>query len=401
MKHNFSISDGVYYLGESDFRIKNFENLFPLQHGVAYNSYLVEGDCRALIDTVDASVADAFIANLTRTLGENPLDYIVVQHMEPDHSATLKRVLALFPSAKVVMNAKSVQIFGNFCDVDVSDRLVTVNEGDEIDLGGKTLRFIFAPMVHWPEVMVTYVKEDKLLFSADAFGSFGAVAGNVTDSDVDFDCYVNEMRRYYTNIVGKYGTMVNQLINKLKDYTINTICPLHGKILQKHIDRAIQKHVAWANYTPESDGVLVAYASMYGNTKELAFAIAAEFGARGIETVVCDVSSSDVSELIAYAFKYKHIVLASVTYNAGIYPKMNYFIEDMKALALKGRAVALAENGSWAPMAAKLMRTALSDIKNFAVSDKALTVRSSVKADNLSEIASFADALLETGKTLR
>lgn len=396
MKGSIEICNNVIYAGASDFRLKRFENLFPVPDGVSYNSYLIADEKTAVIDGVDAAVAGEFLYNVSSALNSRALDYIIVQHMEPDHSASLFSLVKEYPNARLVMSARAKAIFENFFGAVFSDRIIIVKDGEELSLGKSTLKFIFAPMVHWPEVMVTYDETDKLLFSADAFGSFGAVAGDIFDDNADFYAYSEEMRRYYSNIVGKYGAQVNLLLDKAARLDIRAICPLHGRIIRKNLSAVLEKYKKWANYEPESEGVFIAYSSMYGNTKRAAFALADEIAARGAEVEISDVSSKDISYLVSSAFKFRRIVLLSVTYNGGIYPKTEAFINDMKALGLKDRIFGFIENGSWAPMSAKLMRASLSELKGCAFSDEVITLRSAFKREDESRLGEFAERLLQT-----
>lgn len=396
MKGSIEICNNVIYAGASDFRLKRFENLFPVPDGVSYNSYLIADEKTAVIDGVDAAVAGEFLYNVSSALNSRALDYIIVQHMEPDHSASLFSLVKEYPNARLVMSARAKAIFENFFGAVFSDRIIIVKDGEELSLGKSTLKFIFAPMVHWPEVMVTYDETDKLLFSADAFGSFGSVAGDIFDDNADFYAYSEEMRRYYSNIVGKYGAQVNLLLDKAARLDIRAICPLHGRIIRKNLSAVLEKYKKWANYEPESEGVFIAYSSMYGNTKRAAFALADEIAARGAEVEISDVSSKDISYLVSSAFKFRRIVLLSVTYNGGIYPKTEAFINDMKALGLKDRIFGFIENGSWAPMSAKLMRASLSELKGCAFSDEVITLRSAFKREDESRLGEFAERLLQT-----
>lgn len=388
------VTKDIVYIGASDMRISLFENLFPLRHGVSYNSYVILDEKTAVIDTVDAAVADEFFENLCDSLDGRNLDYVIVNHMEPDHSATITKLLDKYPSCKVIMNARTWLIFANFFGEDKKSHVQIVVDGEELCLGKHTLKFVFAPMVHWPEVMCAYDITDKVLFSADAFGSFGAVCGAVDDSNLKFDEYVKEMRRYYCNIVGKYGGQVVQLLKKVQNLDIRKICPLHGLVLEKYLQESIEKYMLWANYKEENDGVLVVYASMYGNTKKIACAVASEIARQSRAVEIFDCSNTDVSELIAKVFEYKHIVLASVTYNGAIYPKMSTFIEDMKQLGVQNKRFALIENGSWAPMSAKLMKSALESLKNCTIGDTSITIRSATHEKEYAQIENFVKGLL-------
>ena len=397
------ITQDILFTGVSGRRLALFENVFPIPRGVSYNSYLVLDEKTVLLDTVDYAVGERFFENLAYGLHDRPLDYVVVNHMEPDHAATLGEVLRRYPQAQVVGNAKTITMIGQFFDCDISGRTVTVKEGDTLTTGRHTFTFVMAPMVHWPEVMVTYDAADKVLFSADAFGTFGALSGNIFADEVNFERdWLDDARRYLTNIVGKYGPHIQLLLKKAGGVLdqIKYICPLHGPVWRKDLGWFIEKYDTWSRYAPETKGVLIVYASMYGNTENAAQALAASLCDKGMSKVAMyDVSSTHVSQLISEAFKYSHIVLASVTYNLGIYPAMHDFLMDMKALNLQNRTFAIIENGSWAVKSGDLMQKFVNnELKNMTVLNERLSLASSMGTDKRTELEALADAILESMK---
>ena len=396
-----NIHEDLYWLGGSDRQLAKFENVFPIPRGVSYNAYLVLDEKTVLLDTVDKAVGERFFENLEFALAGRPLDYVVVNHMEPDHCATLGELLRRWPGAQVVANAKTVPMVSQFFDCDISNRAVVVKEGDTLCTGRHTFTFLMAPMVHWPEVMVTYDAADKVLFSADAFGTFGALNGNIFADQVDFERdWLDDARRYLTNIVGKYGPHIQLLLKKAGGILdqIKYICPLHGPVWRENLSWFIGKYDTWSRYAPEEKGVLIVYASMYGNTENAAQALAARLCDKGMSRVALyDVSSTHVSQLISEAFKYSHIVLASVTYNLGIYPAMHDFLMDMKALNLQNRTFALIENGSWAVKSGDLMQKFVNnELKNMTVLNERLSLASSLGEDKAVELETLADAILES-----
>ena len=393
------LTEQVWWVGGSDRRLALFENLFPITRGVSYNSYLILDEQTAVVDTVDSSISRQFLENVLHTLDGRPLDYLVINHMEPDHCASIETLLLRFPTLKLVGNAKTFAFMGQFYDFPLDGRTVTVKEGDTLSLGGHTLQFHMTPMVHWPEVMMTYESSEKLLFSADAFGSFGATGGNLFNDELNFDRdWLDDARRYYGNIVGKYGLQVQAALKKLSGLDIAMICPLHGPIWRSNLDYLLDKYDKWSRYEPEEKGVMIAYASMYGNTEAAAQALAARLCEKGITNVsVYDVSNTHVSYLISEAFKYSHIVLASVTYNLGIYPVMKSFLEDMKALNLQKRTFALIENGSWACKSGDLMQKFIEEeMKNMTVINERLSLASTLHPDKAVELDTLADGIIES-----
>ena len=364
-----------------------FENLFPVPRGVSYNAYLIKDEKNTLMDTVDASASMQFIENVAYALNGESLDYLVVQHMEPDHCANIQRILELYPEAKVVGNAKTMQMIGQFFDVDLEDRKIVVKEGDTLSLGSHTLQFVMAPMVHWPEVMVAYETSEKILFSADGFGKFGAL-----DADEDWAC---EARRYYFNICGKYGVQVQNLLKKAAGLDIEIICPLHGPILKENLGYYIGLYDTWSKYEPENEGILIAYASIHGNTAAAAKKLAEILEAKGApKVVVADLSRDDMAEVIEDAFRYDRLVLAAATYDAGIFPCMEDFLHHLKAKNYQKRKVAFMENGSWAPMAAKIMKGIVEGFKNIEMVDPVVTIKSTMNDENIKTMEELADNLL-------
>ncbi len=387
------ISDDLVWVGGNDRKISIFEAVYPLSHGVSYNSYLLKSEgVSVLFDTVDKAVGKVFFENLAHELGGKSLDYIVVHHLEPDHSATLEQLLRYYPDVTIVCNDKIAKMMGQFFEVKANFK--TVKEGDTLKFGSHELTFVMAPMVHWPEVMMTYDITTKTLFSADAFGTFGALNGAIFADEVDFNAeYMNEARRYYTNIVGKYGTQVQAVLKKAAGLEIEMICPLHGFVWRKHIGDFVDKYVKWSSYTPEETGVVIAYASVYGNTENTAEIISSKLREKGIKTVMYDVSVTHASEIIAACFKYSHLIFASTTYNAGIFVKMEDFLHDLAAHAIGGRTVAFVENGSWAPTSGKLMKGILEGLKNMTFLNETVTLKSSLKENQLAEIDALVNAI--------
>lgn len=392
------ITDDLFWIGANDRRLALFEGVYSVPYGVSYNSYLLMDEETVVFDTVDKAVSGRFFENLSEVLGDRKLNYLVVHHMEPDHSATMLELLNKYPETLVVCNSKTLKMIKQFFDYEnIEDRAIIVKEGDKLPVGKHTLTFVTAPMVHWPEVMVSYDLTDKILFSADAFGSFGALNGAIFADEVDFERdYLDEARRYYTNIVGKYGTQVQTLLKKASALDIEMICPLHGFVWRKNIGDFVSKYNLWSTYTPEVTGVMIAYASIYGNTENAAEILASEIRSFGIQTVIYDVSVTPASEIISAAFKYSHLVFASATYNAGIFVTMEALISDLVSHNLQNRTVALIENGSWAPTSGSLMREMLSKCKNFNILENTFTISSSVKPDQMYELKNLAKEIVAT-----
>ena len=389
------VKDDLIYVGGSDRRLSRFENLFPIPKGVSYNSYVLLDEKTVLFDTADESISRQYIENVVHALNGRPLDYMVVQHMEPDHCAMIDDMLRRYPEAKMVCSVKAVGMFAQFYGTDVAARALVVKEGDKLSTGEHTLHFVMAPMVHWPEVMVTYDEKDKILFSADAFGTFGALAGNIFDDEITFDTvWMNDARRYYTNIVGKYGVQVQALLKKAASLDIEMICPLHGPIWRKDLGLLLEKYQKWSTYEPEDKTVMIAYATMYGNTENAANVLAGMLADKGVKNIAMyDVSETDVSELVAESFRCSHLVLAAPTYNSGIQPKMEAYLSDIKALNLQNRTVAVIDNGTWAATAGKQMIGMLEGMKNMTILENPISIKSALAENQLGALEALADEL--------
>ena len=389
------VTDDLIYVGGSDRRLSRFENLFPIPKGVSYNSYVLLDEKTVLFDTADESISRQYIENVVHALNGRPLDYMVVQHMEPDHCAMIDDMLRRYPEAKMVCSAKAVGMFAQFYGTDVAARALVVKEGDKLSTGEHTLHFVMAPMVHWPEVMVTYDEKDKILFSADAFGTFGALAGNIFEDEITFDTtWMNDARRYYTNIVGKYGVQVQALLKKAASLDIEMICPLHGPIWRKDLGLLLEKYQKWSTYEPEDKTVMIAYATMYGNTENAANVLAGMLADKGVKNIAMyDVSETDVSELVAESFRCSHLVLAAPTYNSGIQPKMEAYLSDIKALNLQNRTVAVIDNGTWAATAGKQMIGTLESMKNMTILENTISIKSTLAENQLGALEALADEL--------
>ncbi len=389
------VKDDLIYVGGSDRRLSRFENLFPIPKGVSYNSYVLLDEKTVLFDTADESISRQYIENVVHALNGRPLDYMVVQHMEPDHCAMIDDMLRRYPEVKMVCSAKAVGMFAQFYGTDVAARALVVKEGDKLSTGEHTLHFVMAPMVHWPEVMVTYDEKDKILFSADAFGTFGALAGNIFDDEITFDAtWMNDARRYYTNIVGKYGVQVQTLLKKAASLDIEMICPLHGPIWHKDLGLLLEKYQKWSTYEPEDKTVMIAYATMYGNTENAANVLAGMLADKGVKNIAMyDVSETDVSELVAESFRCSHLVLAAPTYNSGIQPKMEAYLSDIKALNLQNRTVAVIDNGTWAATAGKQMIGTLEGMKNMTILENTISIKSALAENQLGALEALADEL--------
>lgn len=392
MHNTVAVLEDLFYVGASDRRLSLFENVYPVPRGVSYNSYLLLDEKTALFDTVDHAVSEQFLENVEHVLGGRKLDYIVVHHMEPDHSSTLSEVLLRHPEATVVCNQKIDGMLKNYgcC---VGERLL-VKEGDELSTGRRTFKFVFAPMVHWPEVMMSFDLKTGALFSADAFGTFGALGGSVWADEVDFEHdFLDDARRYYINIVGKYGVQVQSVLKKAAGLDIKYLFPLHGPLWRENIGRFVEKYLTWSSYTPEEKGVLVVYGSIYGHTQNAAEIVASRIAQKGVKVKVYDASMTDTSVLVSEAFRYSHIVFASATYNNGIFVKMEEFLSDLKAHAFQNRAYAVVENGSWAPQAGALIEAELSSFKNMKKLGEKVTILSSVKEETREKLLALADLI--------
>lgn len=391
------VAPQIVWVGAGDRRLALFENMFPLEDGITYNSYLILDDKTALIDTVDASVTRQFLENMEAALEGRQLDYLVVNHMEPDHCANIEEICRRWPGVKIIGNKKTLQMIQQFYQPDLSAHYQEVTEGDELALGKRTLRFVMAPMVHWPEVMFTLETSGNILFSADAFGTFGGFSGNLFSDELDYEnLYLDEARRYYTNIVGKFGPQVLAAIGKLGGIVPALVCPLHGPVLRGDaLTLLLDKYAHWAAYEPEKKGVVLAYASMYGNTESVACAMADMLAKKGVKDMrIFDVSKTHYSSIIADIFKYSHLVLASPTYNMHLYNAMHTLISDMAALNLQNRKVVVIGNGSWAPVSHKLMVNMVGEMKNMELVGDPLVVLSSMKPEQLPEMETLADQLV-------
>lgn len=389
------VTDDLIYLGASDRRIALFENVYPIPRGVSYNSYLLLDEKTVLFDTVDRAVTGQFFENLRHALNGRDLDYFVIHHMEPDHAAAIPEVLALYPNVKILCSDLAMAMIPQFFDFDATSHGQVIKEGDTLTTGKHTLYFIAAPMVHWPEVMMTYDTIDGTLFTADAFGTFGALNGNLFADEINFaNDWLDDARRYYCNIVGKYGSQVQDVLAKAATVKIARICPLHGPIWRQDFESILEKYHQWSTYTPEEKSVAVFYGSIYGGTENAANEVATRLSMSGIRNVmVYDVSKTHVSELIAAAFRCSHLVFASVTYNMGIFTPMKNFVLDLVAHNLQNRSFALIENGSWSPVAGKLMAEQFAQMKNMVQIGSTVTIRSSTNEASLEELNALADAI--------
>lgn len=398
-----NVTEDLYWVGANDHRLALFENAYPIPRGVTYNSYLLLDEKTVLFDTVDWSACRQLLENAEHVLNGRPLDYLVINHLEPDHAASIDEILLRFPNVTLISNEKAFMLMNQFGFHVESHQKIEVKEGDTFSFGKHVVTFVFAPMVHWPEVMVTFDTTNGALFSADAFGTFGTLDGKLFADEVDFDRdWLDDARRYLTNIVGKYGPHIQLLLKKAGGILdqIKFICPLHGPVWRKDLMYFIQKYDTWSRYEPEVNGVLVVYASMYGNTESAAQALAAKLCEKGMTKVALyDVSSTNVSQLISESFKYSHIVLASVTYNLGIYPAMHNYLMDMKALNVQKRTVAIIENGSWACNSGDLMQKFLNEeMKDMTVINERVSMASSLHSDKEIELDNLVDAILDSMK---
>lgn len=380
------VTNDIKYVGVNDRDIDLFEGQYIVENGMAYNSYVILDKKIAVMDSVDANFKDEWLDNLADVLGDKTPDYLIVQHMEPDHSANIDAFAEKYPDAQIVASAQAFNMMKNFFGTDFSDRRIVVKEGDTLELGEHTLTFITAPMVHWPEVIMTYDSRDKVLFSADGFGKFGAL-----DADEDWAC---EARRYYFGIVGKYGTQVQNVLKKAAELEIQTICPLHGPILKENLDYYLGLYNTWSSYGTESEGVVIAYTSVYGHTKAAVELLAQKLNDAGCPKVaVTDLARDDMAEAVEDAFRYGTLVLATTTYNADIFPFMREFINHLTERNFSNRTIAFVENGSWAPTAAKVMRKMLEDCKNIKFAENTVTIKSALSDDNRAQIDALAAEL--------
>jgi flavorubredoxin len=385
---NVTISDSIKYIGVDDTTLDLFESQYIVPNGVSYNSYVILDEKVAVMDTVDARKTDEWFSNLTNTLNGRTVDYIVISHLEPDHAANIQMLAEKYPQARLVLSAKAKAMLPQFFDIaDLDSRCMTVAEGEELSLGSHTLKFFMAPMVHWPEVMVEYETTEKVLFSADGFGKFGALS-----ADEDWAC---EARRYYFNIVGKYGAPVQALLKKAATLDIQTICPLHGPILKEDLGYYIGKYMTWSSYEPEDEGVLVACASIHGNTKKAAEKMVEILKEKGIKVAFTDLTRDDMAEAIEDAFRYSKLVIAAASYDGGVFPPMEDFLNRLGHKAYQKRKVGIIENGSWAPVAAKSMKAILDTMKDLTVCDTVVSIKSTMKDADVAAMNTLADELLK------
>lgn len=395
------INEDLYWVGAEDRRLTLFENLFPIPRGIAYNSYLIKGEKNVLLDTVDYSVGRQFLENIKYVLNGEDLDYLIINHMEPDHCSLIEELTYKYPEMKIICNNQTIRMLKQFYNFDVDSKVKIVKEGQTIKTGKHEFQFIMAPMVHWPEVMVTYDVTDKILFSADAFGSFGALNGNLFNDDTDFEKdWLPDARRYYTNIVGKYGPQVQNLLKKASNIEINMICPLHGVIWRNNLEYIIEKYDKWSRYEPEENSVLIVYSSVYGNTENVVNALSNYLGENGIKNIaVYDSSNTDVSQLVSESFKYSNIVIAATTYNLGLFPKIEEYLLDIKRLNLQNRTVSIIENSTWVPgIVTKEVKQILSEMKDIEILEKTYSIKSSSKDFEYENIKNIGDEIINNLK---
>lgn len=389
------VTDDLYWIGGSDRRLALFENVYPIPRGVSYNSYVLLDEKTVLLDTVDASISGLFFENLEYVLNGRTLDYLIVNHMEPDHCAVIGDVVRRYPDVKLVCNAKTVPMLKQFFNFPVEDRTVIVKEMDTLCTGKHTFAFVMAPMVHWPEAMVSYDTVDKILFSADGFGTFGAINGNLFADEVDFERdWLDDARRYFINIVGKYGVQVQNLLKKAATLEIKMICPLHGPVWRENLGWFIEKYDTWSSYKPEDQAVMIAYASIYGNTQNAAEILASKLADKGVKNIAMyDVSVTDPSVIVSESFRCSHLVFAAPSYNGGIFTKMETVLSELKAHSLQNRTVAIMENGTWAPVAGKQMREIFAGMKNIELLEEGVTIRSAVKEAQEASLEALAEKI--------
>ena len=392
------INEDLIYLGCSDRKINLFESAYPVKDGMAYNSYLIKDEKTILFDTVDKICAEQFYENLNKALDGRSLDYLVVQHMEPDHCALLEEVVKTHKNIKIICTAKTVSMIKQFFNFDIDSIVQIVKEGDTLSTGTHEFQFIMAPMVHWPEVMVTYDKKDKILFSADAFGSFGAINGNLFDNEVNWKRdYLDEARRYYTNIVGKYGMQVQMLLKKASALDIKMLCPLHGLLIKENISLFIEKYDKWSSYTPEENGIIIAYSSVYGGTENAVNILGAKLADKGIKNIkMFDVSMTHPSFVLSEAFKNSHIILATTTYNAGIFESMETFLHSLISHNLQNRKYVIIQNGSWAPSCGNQIKEMLNKLKGSEILDDSICIKSTLKEEQLADMDNVVNTIAKS-----
>ncbi len=388
------ITNDLYWVGANDRRLAMFEGVYSVPRGVSYNSYLLLDDVTVLFDTVDKAVSDIFFENLEYLLEGKHLDYLVIHHMEPDHSATLSELLLRYPDVKIICSARADSMIKQFCCKNQNFNIRVISENDTFSTANHEYKFMMAPMVHWPEVMISYDNQDKVLFSADAFGAFGALNGAIFADEVDFNHdFMDEARRYYCNIVGKYGTQVQSVLKKMDELDIKFLCPLHGFVWRNKISEFVDKYRKWSTYEPEETGIMIAYASVYGHTENVAEIVSSKLRENGIKTVMFDVSVTPTSEIVAAAFRWSHLLFASTTYNAGIFISMEELLNDIVSHNLQNRTVAIIENGSWAPTSGNLMRETISKCKNMTILDDKITLLSALKDSQMSDLDKLVDSI--------
>ncbi len=396
------IAKDFYWVGAQDNRLGLFENLFPIPKGIAYNSYLITDEKNILLDSVDYSVGRQFIENIKYVLNGKQLDYLVVNHMEPDHCSLIEELIKDYPNMKIIGNAQTIRILKQFYEFNIDSKVQIVDETTTICTGKHNFKFIMAPMVHWPEVMVTYEEKEKVLFSADAFGSFGALNGNLFNDDVNFEEeWIPEARRYFTNIVGKYGAQVQNLLKKVSQLEVEKICPLHGVVWRNNLEYIIQKYDQWSKYESEENSVLIVYSSVYGNTENVVNVLANYLGENGIKNIaIYDASVTDVSYLVSESFKYSNIVIAATTYNLGMFPKIESYLSDIKSLNLQKRTISIIENSTWVPgVVTKKIEEIINQMKDMTILENKYAIKSSAKNDEYENIQRIGKEIIENIKT--
>lgn len=395
------INEDLYWIGAEDRRLTLFENLFPIPRGIAYNSYLIKDEKNVILDTVDYSVGRQYLENIKYLLKDEKLDYLIINHMEPDHCSLIEELTYKYPEMKIIGNAQTVKMLKQFYNFDVDSKVQIIKEGDTLKTGKHEFKFVMAPMVHWPEAMVTYDTTNKTLFSADAFGSFGAINGNLFSDDTDFENeWLSDARRYYTNIVGKYGIQVQNLLKKASSLEIDMICPLHGVIWRNNISYILEKYDKWSKYEPEENSVLIIYSSVYGNTENVVNTLSNYLGENGIKNIaVYDSSNTDVSYLVSESFKYSNIVIAATTYNLGVFPKIEQYLLDIKRQNLQNRTISIIENSTWVPgIVTKEINKILSEMKDIEVLEKTYSIKSSAKDFEYENIKNIGDEIIDNIK---
>ena len=392
------ITNDISYIGCSSRKQTMFEAIYPIENGISFNSYLINDEKTALFDTVDKSCAEQFYENLEKALGNKTLDYLILQHMEPDHASLIKNIIEKYPNLKIVCTNKTVGMVKQFFDMDITNFTIIVKEGDTLNLGKHELQFIMAPMVHWPEVMVTYDKTSGILFSADAFGSFGAINGNLFDSEIPFEKeYLDEARRYYTNIVGQYGLQVQMLLKKTSALNIKMICPLHGVIIKDNINLFVEKYNKWSLYEPEEKSIMIMYSSVYGGTENAINILAGILAEKGVKNIkIFDTSVTHPSYILAEAFNASHIIVATTTYNAGIFETMDRALNSIKKHNLQNRKYVIIQNGSWAATCGKLIREMLESLKGTEIIDDTICINSTLKEKQLNDLNKIAELLVNS-----